>query len=100
MIEKLNHFPVNWIDGMKINKNHFLEVQNFVSDSVRDSVGIHTSMINYGLLPVAEPIKMNLIIDNPQITKDKSRRMSCHHAQWFKNRHRNIRKFEFIHSLS
>ena len=76
MIEKLNHFPVNWIDGMKINKSHFLDVQNFVSDSIRDSVGIHTSMINYGLLPVAEPIKMNLIIDNHKLLRIKVE--ECH----------------------
>ncbi|KNB63063.1 type VI secretion system baseplate subunit TssK [Chryseobacterium sp. Hurlbut01] len=76
MIEKLNHFPVNWIDGMKINKNHFLEVQNFVSDSIRDSIGIHTSIINYGLLPVAEPIKMNLIIDNHKLLRIKVE--ECH----------------------
>ena len=76
MIEKLNHFPVNWIDGMKINKTHFTEVQNFVSDSIRDSVGIHTSMINYGLLPVAEPIKMNLIIDNHKLLRIKVE--ECH----------------------
>lgn len=76
MIEKLNHFPVNWIDGMKINKSHFLEVQNFVCDSIRDSVGIHTSMINYGLLPVAEPIKMNLIIDNHKLLRIKVE--ECH----------------------
>ncbi|MCW3162377.1 hypothetical protein [Chryseobacterium oryctis] len=69
MIEKLNHFPVNWIDGMKINKNHFIDVQNFVSDSVRDSVGVHTSMINYGLLPVENSIKMNLIIDNHKLLR-------------------------------
>ena len=71
MIEKLNHFPVNWIDGMKINKSHFLDVQNFVSDSIRDPVGIHTSMMNYGLLPVAEPIKMSLIIDNHKLLRIK-----------------------------
>ena len=76
MIEKLNHFPVNWIDGMKINKNHFLEVQNFVSDSIRDSVGIHTSMMNYGLLPVADPIKMSLIIDNHKLLRIKVE--ECH----------------------
>ncbi|WP_326982435.1 type VI secretion system baseplate subunit TssK [Chryseobacterium sp. MYb264] len=69
MIEKLNHFPVNWIDGMKINKNHFIDVQNFVNDSMRDSVGVHTSMINYGLLPVEDSIKMNLIIDNHKLLR-------------------------------
>ncbi|WP_449399645.1 hypothetical protein [Chryseobacterium wanjuense] len=71
MIEKLNHFPVNWIDGMKINKTHFNAVQDFISDVVRDSVGIHTSLINYGLLPVNESIKMNLIIDNHKLLRVK-----------------------------
>ncbi|MFP3593132.1 hypothetical protein [Chryseobacterium sp. SIMBA_038] len=69
MIEKLNHFPVNWIDGMKINKTHFNAVQDFISDSIRDSVGIHTTMINYGLLPVNDSIKMNLIIDNHKLLR-------------------------------
>ena len=76
MIEKLNHFPVNWIDGMKINKNHFADVQNFVSDSIRDSVGIHTSMINYGLLPVNDSIKLSLIIDNHKLLRIKVE--ECH----------------------
>jgi Bacterial Type VI secretion, VC_A0110, EvfL, ImpJ, VasE len=69
MIEKLTHFPVNWKDGMKINKSHFTDVQNFISDSVRDSVSVHTSMISYGLLPVKDPIKINLIIDNHQLLR-------------------------------
>jgi len=76
MIEKLNHFPVNWIDGMKINKNHFADVQNFVSDSVRDAVGVHTSMINYGLLPVNDSIKLSLIIDNHKLLRIKVE--ECH----------------------
>jgi predicted component of type VI protein secretion system len=76
MIEKLNHFPVNWIDGMKINKTHFTEVQNFVSDSVRDAVGVHTSMIGYGLLPVKDPVKINLIIDNHKLLRIKVE--ECH----------------------
>lgn len=76
MIEKLTHFPVNWIDGMKINKTHFSDVQNFVSDSVRDSVGVHTSMISYGLLPVQDPIKINLIIDNHKLLRIKVE--ECH----------------------
>lgn len=76
MIEKLNHFPVNWIDGMKINKNHFTDVQNFVSDSVRDAVGVHTSMIDYGLLPVQDPIKISLIIDNHKLLRIKVE--ECH----------------------
>ena len=76
MIEKLNHFPVNWIDGMKINKSHFADVQNFVSDSVRDAVGVHTSMIGYGLLPVKDSIRLNLIIDNHKLLRIKVE--ECH----------------------
>lgn len=76
MIEKLNHFPVNWIDGMKINKTHFNDMQDFVSDSARDAIGVHTSMINYGLLPVNDSIKMNLIIDNHQLLRIKVEK--CH----------------------
>nr|WP_315026263.1 hypothetical protein [uncultured Chryseobacterium sp.] len=76
MIEKLSHFPVNWIDGMKINKTHFIDVQDFVSDSVRDAIGVHTSMISYGLLPVQEPVKINLIIDNHKLLRIKVEQ--CH----------------------
>jgi predicted component of type VI protein secretion system len=76
MIEKLTHFPVNWKDGMKINKSHFNDVQNFISDSVRDSVSVHTSMISYGLVPVKDPIKINLIIDNHKLLRIKVE--ECH----------------------
>ena len=76
MLEKLSHYPVNWIDGMSINKTHFIDVQNFVTDSVRDSVGIHTSMIAYGLLPVKNPVRINLIIDNHKLLRVKVE--ECH----------------------
>lgn len=76
MIEKLTHFPVNWIDGMKINKTHFTDVQNFVSDSFRDSVAIQTSMISYGLLPTKDSIKISLIIDSHKLLRIKVE--ECH----------------------
>jgi len=60
----MNHivtqFGVNWIDRMKINREHFISVQNFISDSVRDAIAVRTNAINYGLLPIVEnPIIMN-----------------------------------------
>ena len=39
----LTHYPVNWIDGMKLSSSHFIAVQDFVTDSVRDAHGT-----NYG----------------------------------------------------
>jgi hypothetical protein len=65
----MNHivtqFGVNWIDGMKINREHFISVQNFISDSVRDAIAVRTNAINYGLLPIVEnPIIMNTSMDH------------------------------------
>ncbi|MEL1255876.1 hypothetical protein AAEO57_18930 [Flavobacterium sp. DGU38] len=73
MIEKLNHFPVNWIDGMKINKSHFLSMQNNVSELVNDAIGIHTTPMSYGLLDSGnqnkEATKITLGIDNHKLLR-------------------------------
>ena len=34
------HYPVNWIDGMKLSSSHFAAVQDFVTDSVRDAIAL------------------------------------------------------------
>lgn len=44
-------FRVNWIDGMKINKNHFIDFEEFVLDAIKHSEQKQISPINYGLLP-------------------------------------------------
>ena len=73
MVEKLNHFPVNWIDGMKINKSHFLAMQDNVAELVNDAIGIHTTPITYGLLNLGsqnkEAIKITLGIDNHKLLR-------------------------------
>lgn len=74
MLERLNHFPINWVDGMKINKNHFITMQDNVSDVVRDAIGANTTKINYGLLPsgnIGDSIKISLIIDNHKLLRVK-----------------------------
>jgi hypothetical protein len=73
MVEKLNHFPVNWIDGMKINKSHFLSMQANVSELVNDAIGIHTTPMSYGLLDSGsqnkESTKITLGIDNHKLLR-------------------------------
>ncbi len=73
MVEKLNHFPVNWIDGMKINKSHFLAMQENVAELVNDAIGIHTTPMSYGLLNLGnqnkEAIKITLGIDNHKLLR-------------------------------
>ena len=49
----LTHYPVNWIDGMKLSSSHFIAVQDFVTDSLRDAIALQTTDLNYGLQPVA-----------------------------------------------
>ena len=39
----LTHYPVNWIDGMKLSSRHFTAVQDFVTDSVRDAIALRTT---------------------------------------------------------
>lgn len=69
MLEKLKHFPVHWMDGMKINKSHFTDVQNFISDSVRDSTGAHRTPVSYGLLAVDDAVKVSLSVDQHKLLK-------------------------------
>jgi len=47
--EKRNN-AINWIDGMKLNKDHFVGLDNWVLDSMRDNTCIQLTDFNYGLL--------------------------------------------------
>lgn len=65
MAENLKHFPVNWIDGMKINKNHFIDLQDNIEDVVRDARTMGINHLNYGLLPtnLTRPFQYSISID-------------------------------------
>ena len=56
MLEKLQHLPVNWVDGMKMSKQHFIETENAVIDRIRDNQAQLLRLDNYGLL-LPEPGK-------------------------------------------
>ncbi|WP_445456854.1 hypothetical protein [Flavobacterium sp. HNIBRBA15423] len=65
MAENIKHFPVNWIDGMKINKKHFIEFQDNVEDSIRDARNLEVNELNYGLLSthLSRPFQYAISID-------------------------------------
>ncbi|KIX21638.1 hypothetical protein SY27_08045 [Flavobacterium sp. 316] len=65
MAENIKHFPVNWIDGMKINKKHFIELQDNVEDLIRDARNLEVNELNYGLLstPLSRPFNYSISID-------------------------------------
>lgn len=49
------HFQVNWVNGMKITSDHFLEMENHFIDRMQSSISGLVNPMNYGLVPgVAE----------------------------------------------
>ena len=64
MLTPLKHKPVNWIDGMKISSNHFINTDNFIQDIVRDANSLPLNNNNFGLLPpvINEPVSLDIQI--------------------------------------
>lgn len=55
MLPPLKSFAVNWVDGMKINKDHFEQTDAHTKDLVRDAIALQLNDFNYGLIqPVEE----------------------------------------------
>ncbi len=68
MDNKRIDLPVNWIDGMKVNKNHFIATDNNIAQQVRNTYLSFITPFNYGLLLQSEgnvtPLKIIIDIDN------------------------------------
>jgi hypothetical protein len=62
------YFPVNWIDGMKINKNHFIEQDDAWRNALHNAGSLNTSPIKFGVLASANDSEDNfnvkLALDN------------------------------------
>lgn len=54
--------PVNWVDGMKINKDHFLHTDKHFAETIRDARALHLNHFNYGLCPSHEEGSSSLSI--------------------------------------
>lgn len=54
MIEPIKHYAVNWVDGMKISREHLIQQENFIIDSIRDANSVKINAFNYGLLPFSD----------------------------------------------
>jgi hypothetical protein len=51
MLKLIKYYPVNWIDGMKLNREHFQQMEFALTDAVRDGVNQTMHAWNFGLLP-------------------------------------------------
>ena len=67
-MDPLKYFHVNWVDGMKINKQHFIALENALNDQLMDTASMGLNDRNYGLLPPfpgkSSSLKMVLNADN------------------------------------
>jgi hypothetical protein len=73
MYNKTNFQPVNWMDGMKMNKNHFLSTDAAHIDANRDTLQALLSPVSYGLIPTEDRnlFNLSLSIDNQHVIKAK-----------------------------
>jgi hypothetical protein len=62
-LSAITHYPVNWIDGMKISKQHFIQSENALQDHFRDVAAITLNNYNYGLLSPAPGTNSSLEIE-------------------------------------
>lgn len=70
MRDNVKYFPVNWIDGMKINKDHFISQDNAWLGMLQDLSAVHVSPIRYGVLPSSvsgdNTFNVKISLDNQQ----------------------------------
>jgi D-Tyr-tRNAtyr deacylase len=73
MAVPLKYPNVNWVNGMKIRKEHFVQQDNAVEDKIKDVASCFLSENNYGLLPVTDSTdsscKVVLKVDNQKFLK-------------------------------
>lgn len=62
MLPNLKYWLTNWVDGMKIRKEHFVNSENALMDAVRDTAAISLNNFNFGLLSPAAGDKKSLEI--------------------------------------
>jgi hypothetical protein len=65
------YLPVNWVDGMKMSKDHFIAERNALLQTLSGSTGAFINAVNYGLLPpvAAEhnPFNIHVSLDNQEM---------------------------------
>jgi hypothetical protein len=68
MRDQLKHFPVNWIDGMKISKHHFIAQDDAWKNALFDVASLVLSPLRYGILPASaageETYNIKIALDN------------------------------------
>src|SRR5690349_12215354 len=68
MRSQRKYYSVNWIDGMKINKDHFIAQDNAAQDAISDIATLALSANRYGVIPSSaageENYDVRIALDN------------------------------------
>jgi hypothetical protein len=72
MRDLIKYNPVNWVDGMKINKSHFIAQDNAVTDALQQVASLGLSPNRFGLLPPSVAGEENY---NIKVSVDNQRRV-------------------------
>jgi hypothetical protein len=68
-MQENTYLPVNWIDGMKINKSHFIAQEQAIVYQIAKATGSLLTDLSYGLLPSGNGgtgLKLFISVDNQQ----------------------------------
>jgi hypothetical protein len=73
MRDRVKNLPVNWVDGMKINKGHFIAQDDAWRDALNDVAALNISHIKFGIIPPSsageENFNVKISIDNQNTLK-------------------------------
>lgn len=77
-MQEKNYLPVNWVDGMKINKAHFIAQDNAFVFQLAQNTSCLLNELNYGLLPVrGEGNGLKIVISSDNQKKLQVRIQRC-----------------------
>lgn len=75
--DKTNH-AINWTDGMKLNKDHFIGHENWILERSRDYAFIRLTDFNYGLIPGSSGSSLEVMLNIDQNNLLNIKVADCH----------------------
>ena len=80
MPQEKRNYAMNWTDGMKLNKDHFIGHESWVAQGLRDQVFMQLTDYNYGLLENDGSIdsSLGLLINIDQNNQINIKLTDCH----------------------
>ena len=66
MQHEMRNNAINWIDGMKLNKDHFIGHDNWVQEGIRDNAIAQLTDYNYGILNGGEDSSLEIMVNIDQ----------------------------------